>query len=106
MGRDDPARDQRRPDAKLPEVIANRSSRPGCFSDSCHTGLPRCAVSRRPSMRRTRKHVGLKLGLDMKEAPGKPGGATGTFVVNPDGSVDGDFEWAVTCGDQRKRHAQ
>lgn len=37
---------------------------------------------------------------------GLDGGGTGSFVVNPDGTIDGDFDWAVTCGNQRKRHAQ
>jgi hypothetical protein len=28
---------------------------------------------------------------------GLAGGARGTFVVNPDGSIDADYDWGVTC---------
>ncbi len=37
---------------------------------------------------------------------GLDGGGTGTFVVNPDGTIDADYEWVVSCGNQRKRHAR
>ena len=37
---------------------------------------------------------------------GLRGGATGTFVVNQDGSIDADYDWAVTCGNQRASDAQ